>query len=452
MHAGTALPRTARMSEQAARRIAIVGAGWSGLAAAVELTRCGHAVDVFEAAAEPGGRARRLRIGDHLLDNGQHLFLGACRDTLAVMAQVGVEPRNAFLRQPLTLHLEGPNTRLHLRMPPGPPRLALTIALLRARGVSFTDRLRALGQGRHLLTPPVTDTDVASWLAQAGQPPSLRERLWTPLCLAALNQPPSSASARVFAGMLAETFSGAGGPDLLLPRHDLGTLFPEPAVRWLRERGRTVRCGTRVRSLVPTNGRWQLATADGTHEADAVVLATAPAATKQLLPDDPACRSVATELEALGGAPITTLWLQYPPTSRLPEPMIGRLDGPAQWLFDRRLTGQPGLIAAVISGDGPHMDMDREQLTETVARQLTGVIAERARPEILGMIREKRATHCTTPGSEERRIGMHGPLPGLWFAGDHVANGLAATIEGAVRNGLRCARAIDSQPDPGESP
>ena len=42
--------------------LAVIGAGWAGLAAAVEGVRAGHAVTLYEMAGEPGGRAREVRV------------------------------------------------------------------------------------------------------------------------------------------------------------------------------------------------------------------------------------------------------------------------------------------------------------------------------------------------------------------------------------------------------
>jgi phytoene dehydrogenase-like protein len=90
-----------------ARRVAVVGAGWSGLAAAIALTRAGHPVALFDAAPQAGGRARGVQITlgdrDYPLDNGQHLLIGAYCETLALMRVVGIAPERAFIRQPFAL-------------------------------------------------------------------------------------------------------------------------------------------------------------------------------------------------------------------------------------------------------------------------------------------------------------------------------------------------------------
>jgi len=123
--------------------------------------------------------------------------------------------------------------------------------------------------------------------------------------------------------------------------------------------------------------------------------------------------------------------------------MAGRLDRPGQWVFDRHLTGSPGVLAVVISGHGPHERMPRRALAQAVIEQLAQERQTGPAPRILGVVREKRATFNPRPGIESLRLATEGPRPGLWYAGDHVDTGLPATIEGAVRAGRLCAAAIN---------
>ncbi|PIW09738.1 MAG: desaturase, partial [Comamonadaceae bacterium CG17_big_fil_post_rev_8_21_14_2_50_60_13] len=87
-------------------KVAVVGAGWAGLAAAVHALRAGHQVTLFEASAHVGGRARTLPLGDGgapKLDNGQHILIGAYTETLRLMRQVGINPDAVLHDLPLAL-------------------------------------------------------------------------------------------------------------------------------------------------------------------------------------------------------------------------------------------------------------------------------------------------------------------------------------------------------------
>ncbi|MFM7704504.1 MAG: NAD(P)-binding protein, partial [Rubrivivax sp.] len=239
-------------------RLAVIGAGWAGLAAAVRATADGHAVSVFEMAAAPGGRARSIEHDGETLDNGQHILIGAYRDTLALMRQVGVDPEQVLHRLPLALidpFGQG------LRLAPGPAPWALAGAVMAHRGWSWAERfclLRAgLGWGLRRFSAPEGQTVQALC---SGLGPAVYHELVEPLCVAALNTPAREASARVFLRVLRDGLLGDRGcADLLLPRRPLGELLPEPAWAWLQARGARLVARTRVASIgTAAQGGWMV--------------------------------------------------------------------------------------------------------------------------------------------------------------------------------------------------
>ena len=126
-------------------KVAVVGAGWAGCAAAVEATRLGHQVTIFEASRIPGGRARRLMATvdgqPALLDNGQHILIGAYAESLRLMKEVGVDIESALLRLPLTLRFPDGSG---LSLPRWPAPLDAFAGILTARGWSWRDRFSLL--------------------------------------------------------------------------------------------------------------------------------------------------------------------------------------------------------------------------------------------------------------------------------------------------------------------
>ena len=128
------------------RRVAIVGAGWAGLAAAVEAQERGLEVTLYEAARTAGGRARTVEVplpggGSALLDNGQHILVGAYVQTLRLMEHVGVDPQAALLRLPLALRdPQGSG----LALPDWPAPWDAAAGILAARGWSWRDKLALL--------------------------------------------------------------------------------------------------------------------------------------------------------------------------------------------------------------------------------------------------------------------------------------------------------------------
>jgi|GEM_PF-21236 len=241
-------------------RVAVVGAGWAGLAAAFALKRAGWDTEVFEQSPVLGGRARKAVIARRglVLDNGQHLMLGAYRHILELMREIGVDSNQALLRLPLQLTtLDG---ALHLAVNtahPGPLRLPL--ALLRMKGLSIGQKyvlFRTLLQLQLTGWHVAPDTTVLAWLQKQRQPTALIRLFWEPLCIATLNTPIVDASMALFAVVLRDSLAaGADASDLILPRVDLSALWPEVLAPQLM-----IHANTPVHGLSAAPGGYQLHT------------------------------------------------------------------------------------------------------------------------------------------------------------------------------------------------
>jgi squalene-associated FAD-dependent desaturase len=421
--------------------VAVVGAGWSGLAAAVTLVERGHAVTVFEAARTPGGRARGLRVRELDLDNGQHILLGAYADTLRIMRAVGADPDRLLLRLPLELRL-APGFRL--RAPRLPAPLHAAAALAGASGLAWRERLAAVRLVRALQAAGYrvgAAETVTGLLDRHAQPPAVRECLWEPLCIAALNTPPEVAAAQVFASVLRDSLGARrAASDLLLPRADLGALFPDPAVRWLAARGSVVRIGAAVRAITPAGPQFRL-DADPQRDYDAVVIAVAPQHAAALTVGFPALEPVRALLAAFAYEPIHTCYLQYD-RAALPFPMLGLRGAWAQWAFDRgALGGAPGLLAAVVSAAEPPEGMPHAQIAARVDAEIRARVPGIGTLQWSQVVAERRATFRCSPGLARPQNAT--PVTRLVLAGDYTASEYPATLESAIRSGIGAAGAVE---------
>ncbi|WP_197512949.1 hydroxysqualene dehydroxylase HpnE [Acidihalobacter aeolianus] len=425
--------------------VVVVGAGWAGLSAALHLISAGIPVVLLEAASVAGGRARDLPAQPHR-DNGQHLLIGAYCETLALLQRLGVQRAEAFHETPLDLFMrpspDGAPVRLRGGQLPG--KLHLLQALAGARGIDWSTRLALLRSARLLRGIPPVHATAREWLLGCGQNETAISLIWAPLCLAALNLPVEAASARVLQRTLAEAFADADCAKLLIPKQPLGALLPRPALHELARRGADIRLNSRVSELIATDDRITRVRLRGNNcmDADHVVLAVSPAAAARLLQCLPATRELAQDITALGRSPIVTAYLEYTPSARLDPPLQALLNPPATWLFDRRIAGEPGIIAAVLSGPGPDTELMKEFLAERITAQIGCHFPNWGKPRQVQIIRERAATFLATPDNETRRPSSQTPLAGLWLAGDYTATGLPATLEGAVRSGLECATKI----------
>jgi squalene-associated FAD-dependent desaturase len=432
------------------RRIAVVGAGWAGLAAAVAATDAGEAVTVFEMAPQPGGRARSLAADtadpDDRLDNGQHILIGAYTATLALMRRVGVDPDAVLLRLPLALlDQDG----VGLRMRAGAPLVEFSRAVWTMQHWRLIERLALSNAALGWLLRRFR-CDAALTVAQltAGLPARVRAEIIDPLCVAALNTPAAEASAGVFLRVLHDAlFSGPGASDLLIPRRPLAELLPAPAWRWLGERGAVLHAGRRVQALeaAPAGG-WRV---DGA-PFDRVVLACSAAEAARLTrlhaPDWSA------RAAAFGYEPIVTGYLDAP-GARLAAPMVALAEGPqapAQFAFDHGALGlRAGRFAFVVSGAAPWVARGLEATGAALLAQAGQVLRDvgPASLTLRRLVAEKRATFRCVPGLARPAAAV---APGLQAAGDYVDGPYPATIEGAVRSGVNCATMplFDALPTP----
>ncbi len=419
-------------------RVAVVGGGWAGLAAAVSVKSAGGRVTVFEASRHWGGRARSFLLQPRdsapvPLDNGQHVLIGAYTRTLDLMRRVGVDPSEVLMRLPLSLRYPDGSG---LTLPDCRPPWNVLRGLWGASGWRASDRLafllralvwQAMG---YRCKPHLTVAQLCQ-----GLPQKVMDDFIELLCLSALNTPPERASATVFLTVLRDALvGGPGSADLLVPRQPLDDVWPKAAVAWLLSgvNPADLRLGNRVTSLNRTqtdvyesvlqspaqwsvNGErfdrvvWAAYSAPPGHEGAQPSLAFECIATVY------AWRTPASAWPpAAGDAPFLALHHQGPLA-------------PAQFVFDRsRLGGPEHLVAFVVSASEP----DARAVEAAVCRQAQQQLGWHIHP--IKTIVEKQATFaCTTTLMRPSPIMPNG----LLLAGDHVEGPYPATLEGAMRSG-----------------
>jgi squalene-associated FAD-dependent desaturase len=431
------------------QRIAVIGGGWAGLAAAVHATRHGHHVTLFEASRQWGGRARAVAAtlpdGSSLvLDNGQHILIGAYTETLALMRLVGVDPTKVFLRLPLCMQFPDGQG---LRLPDWPMPLDVAAGVLGAVGWTLADKWSLLrSTARWQLSGFRCDAGLSVLQLCAGMSTRVMQTLIEPLCVSALNTPADRASGQVFLRVLKDSLlGGKGSSNLLLPLVDLSALFPGAATRWLQSKGATLRLGHRVQRLEHAI-QWQV---DG-EAFDAVICATSSSALCQLLADAVANAAVQQDLQSwtaharpLQFEAITTVYAQGQGI-RLAQPMLALhsdAHAPAQFVFDRgQLGGPAGLLAFVVSAsDGERSSLQNDVLSQAHTQLAPWLHGQRLQP--IQTIVEKRATFACTPALVRPAQAI---APGLLACGDYVHGPYPATLEGAVRSGMGAVHALST--------
>jgi squalene-associated FAD-dependent desaturase len=410
--------------------IYVVGAGLSGLSAAVALAGAGRKVELIEAASQAGGRCRSYfdsTLG-RTIDNGNHLVLSGNHATFDYLRSIGAEHGlTGPDRAEFTFADLNSGKRWTITPNDGPFAWWVLSKTRRVPGTKPSDYLGLAGllfAGRNKRVQDAMRCEGVLW-----------DRLLDPFLLAALNIDPKIGSASLAGAIVRETLAKGGRhyyPRVAEPH--LASALVDPALAYLKAKGATVRLGQRVRNLAQKEGRIAAFTVgEETQLAakDSLVLAVPPWVAAELLPG----LKTPNKYSAI----VNAHYLIAPP-SGIPA-IIGVIGGTAQWVF-----AFPDRLSVTVSGADQLVDLERESLARSLWRDVAAIhgLTEELPP--WQIVKEKRATFAATPEQDAMRPNAATSLSNLVLAGDWTDTGLPATIEGAIRSGRKAAQlALRSQ-------
>jgi squalene-associated FAD-dependent desaturase len=448
-------------------RVAVIGGGFAGLAAAIALQERRHDVVVLERRGVLGGRATSVRDASsgEDVDNGTHLMIGAYARTFDLVRRAGASDLLLF-QDDLRLDYVDDRGFTSLRCPPLPAPLHLLAGLLRLR-VPWSVRLQAIRLGLYVRAgEPPADMTLAEYFRRAGQGAEARRLLWDPLAIAILNDTPEGASAALFHRVYREAFLASHEASrLVFLRAGFGVLA-ERLGRYLEARGGKVRRRALVRGIDLVDGRVSAVrlaqraesrpeiqagkpTVAESLAVDAVVVAAPWHALPEILPEAAMTPALARMAE-VAPSPIVSieLWLDRVVVDRA---MVGLRDSEVEWVFDKgRLYGRRGApqhLAFIVSAAFRSARKPNAELVTAATEALRRYFPAMREAQVLRslVMREPTATFAGGPATEALRPGPLTPVAGLVLAGDWTATGLPATIEGAVRSGEAAAAALEGE-------
>jgi hydroxysqualene dehydroxylase len=406
-----------------ARRCHIVGAGLAGLSAAVRLARSGETVVLYEAATVAGGRCRShhdAAIGT--IDNGNHLLLSGNHAALDYLETIGARDRlRGQARAAFRFVDIRTGERWQLDMGNGVLPFWLLDPARRVPETNVTDYL-ALAR----LVWCHRDKPIAAVFSCTGE---LYDRMLRPLLTAALNVDPPEASAILTAALLRESVAAGGRACRpLIVKTSLSDTFINPALAFLERHNAAIHFGRRFRSIEFTNDcASALVFSDSAVELtrdDIVVLAIPPAFASAAVPE----LTVPDEFR-----PIFNLHFKEARGGTL-HAMTGVTGGLSEWVF-----AYPGRVSVTISNAGRLIDLPREDLAQTVWREVQRALDLDGPLPAWKIVRERQATFAATPAQQAKRPPAETAWRNLFLAGDWTGTGLPATIEGAIRSGNKAA-------------
>ena len=435
--------------------VVVIGAGFAGLSAAVRVAHEGGRVLLLEARARLGGRATAFPDRDtgELVDNGQHVLLGCYRETFAFLRDINAADNVTLQRQLAVAMIDRGGRRSRLICPSLPSPLDVIAGVFEWDALSWRDRFSILGMVKPLtiarrevrvadgaafpLLAASPGETVENWLIRNGQTARIREMLWDPLALAALNQPAAIAAAPVFARVLGEMFSGEPqAASIALPVKPLHLTYAEPARAFIESHGGVVRTGAQATVAVDREAVVAVEALGERWTPAHVIVAVPWFAFADVFPDGPPpLQAIVERARAMVASPIVTVDLWFD-RAVLDEPFIGLPGRAMQWVFNRS-----SYVSLVSSGAEALFRKTNDELVTVAHTELLEAVPDARRARLIhsAVIREPRATFSLAPGQPPRPAAETG-VRGLWLAGDWTDTALPATIESAVRSGHRAAR------------
>jgi hydroxysqualene dehydroxylase len=405
----------------------IIGAGLSGLAAAVRLAETPANIVVHEATNFAGGRCRSYydQATDLTIDNGNHLLLSGNHAALSYARAIGTHSRLIGPQSADFAFIDlATRERWTLRLSDGRIPWWIFDRHSRVPGTRAADYLR--------MAPLIWsggEQTICQVIDCAGP---LYQRLLQPLLLAALNIDPKEGSAGLAGAIIRETLmQGGHACRPLIAREGLGGALIEPALDHLGERGVKVNLAHELRALRFADqhvshldfGDAQIALAP----TDSVIVAVPPTAAAALIPQLATPNSYKA---------IVNAHFRVDPPADFP-PMIGVINGTVEWIF-----AFPHRLSVTISGADRLLDQPREALAKMIWDEVATVAGLQGAIPRWQIVRERRATFAATPRENAQRPGVATGWVNLFLAGDWTATGLPATIESAIRSGYRAAERV----------
>lgn len=437
-----------------AQRVAIIGGGLAGLAAAAALAQRGGRVTLFEAKQKLGGRAGSFVDPEsgETIDHCQHVTMGCCTNFADFCHRTAIDP---FLARHEVLHFFGPDGKRSDFAASKwlPPPMHLAPAFLRLKYLSWRDKwciARGTLQLMRARPEPINadEPTIGKWLVETQQTEAAIDLYWKVVLESALGETLDRASFSSARKVFVDGFLGhRDACTVFTPSVTLHQLYDVQVADWLIRQGVHIRRGEAIAGLEFNARSVQAVRLASGEQApfDEVILAVPGTRASALLPEEVLREMPGVEamLAATATAPIMAvhLWFDRPIMPLAHAVLVGKL---AQWVFARPAGADEHYYQVVISGCHDLVGQPRAATLLRVLVELAEVWPAVNDAKLLRsrLVCDPNAVFSPRPGLEALRPSQITPVPNLFLAGDWTATGWPATMEGAVRSGYLAAEGV----------
>jgi zeta-carotene desaturase len=441
------------MSNAPAKHVAVAGGGLAGLAAACALANAGLRVTLFERRPYLGGRASSYQhpgTGE-VVDNCQHVLLGCCTNLIELYQRLGVQQKIRWYDRLTFLEPGGRASVIGASSWPAP--FHALPSFYRAACLNVGDKL-SIASAMAILAlslPRDNGQPFLSWLRQCGQTDVAIDRFWKTILVSALNEDLDRISIPYAAQVIRESFlKSAAGGRMGVPTVPLTELY-NAAGDYITARGGEVRLRSSVDGFAPQSVGVdvQIAAKSETKSEhfDFLVLAVPFNGLAAILPHTAQAAPIRSMLEHFASSPITGIHLWFDrQISDLDHAVL--LDRTIQWMFHKsKLMGRNqngSYVELVVSSSKALVEKPRQEIVEMALSELKEFFPEARSVKLIksAVIKEVHATYSPKPGVDAYRHGPETAWPQVFLAGDWIATGWPATMEGAVRSGYLAAESL----------
>ncbi|MGG6292980.1 9,9'-di-cis-zeta-carotene desaturase [Leptolyngbya sp. AN02str] len=472
-------------------RVAIVGAGLAGLAAAVELVDAGHEVEIFESRPFVGGKVGSWvdANGNHI-EMGLHVFFNNYANLFALMKKVGAY-ENLLPKEHVHTFINrgGDVGALDFRFLVGAPFHGLK-AFFTTGQLTLQDKLQnAIALGTSPIVPGLVNYDFAmklirdldgisfaDWFRSHGGSQNSLKRMWDPIALALGFIDTENISARcmltIFMMFAAKTEASrlnllAGSPAEYLLKPIINYIEAKGAKVHTRRQTRRIEFqdeggSTTVTGIVVANGE-----TEETITADVYLVACDVPGVQRLLPQEWRKWPEFDNIYKLEAVPVATVQLRFDGwvtelNDDAARTQLGKAAGIDNLLYsadadfscfsdlalsspkDYYREGQGSLMQVVLTPGDPFIKMSNEDIAQHALKQIHDLFPSSRDLNMtwFNVVKLAQSLYREQPGMDPYRPPQKTPVPNFFLAGSYTAQDYIDSMEGATISGKQAAARI----------